>query len=144
MATHSWEYTTGKFPLSEAFPKGHATKRPYVNASLRSEGFETHSFFAIADTGADYCMFSATLLPELGLEFDFLPVAESSGLGEDSNVRFAYVSLNVEDIGEWTIYAGFSKSKPCDDPALLGHFGFLERFRAVFDPSRGVFELTDL
>jgi len=144
MATYSFEYTKGTIPASEAFPAGHTVKRPYLEVRLASKEQETGTFCAMVDTGADYCMFSADHLPTLGLTFDFLPVAPAFGLGSDSNIRFAYVRLKNKDLGDWLIYAGFSKSMNSLDPSLLGHSGFLERFKAKFDYANGLLSLEDL
>jgi hypothetical protein len=132
MATiHTFKYTPGRIAESQAFPDGHDAKRPMLPVFLRNEGNRTAEILAVADTGADYCQFPAYLLEVLGLEYDFLPIGPCTGVGSDDDARFAYVTLEVPQIGEWVIHAGFSKI--CDSTTfLLGHQGFLERFLAAF------------
>lgn len=87
-------------------------------------------------------MFSASLLPALRLASESLPVAGTRGLSTDLQVCFANVTISVQGVGEWTVYAGFSNTMDADTH-MLGHRGFLERFRATFDYHIGLFELEE-
>jgi hypothetical protein len=139
-----YKYTTCGLNASPAFPEGHSVSRTLITVSLNNGELSTGQFLALVDTGADYCVFPADFAEPLGLNYEVLPSASVSGVGEDQQVRFSSVRLELQGFGEWKIYAGFSKLWNGRNLGMLGHLGFLERFKITLDPSNGIFKLEEL
>src|ERR1700686_2216187 len=131
-----YEYTAVALDPSPAFPEGHSVPRTVIAVSLKNGECRTGQFLALVDSGADYCVFPADFGEPLGLNYESLPSASVSGVGEDQQVRFSAVRLELHGFGEWEIYAGFCKSWNGRNLGMLGHLGCLERFRIAFDPSK--------
>jgi hypothetical protein len=143
MVKGEYSYTLQELDRSAAFPTGHNAPRALVSANLSLGERETGRFVAIADTGADYCSFPADLAAALGLDFDQMPSANAFGLGDKANFRFSMVTLEVDQLGSWSIYAAFCKDWNGRKLGFLGQLGFFDRFRVTFDLQNGVFEIED-
>jgi hypothetical protein len=141
---HQFRFTEGYRPPSAAFPTGQHCKRPYLTVSLGldQEGAQvTVPFQAVVDTGAEYCAFSKSLVDELGLNWDSMPLSDVQGPSIDSEMRFANVWIEVPELGRWELLAGFCASVTAETN-MLGYLGFLDRFTAAFDYQNGVFALV--
>jgi hypothetical protein len=144
MPRHTFFYTPCDLETTDAFPNGHTVNRTLITVSLRNGDFVTDSFYGIVDSGADYCMFPASLLGALGIDRNSLRLSSARGLGEDRAIMFATVKLDANQLGAWPVYAAFSDQWNDMNHAMLGHCGFLERFRLSLDPSSQIFELEDV
>lgn len=118
---------------SGAFPGGHTVFRPAITATLRLGDFRTDPFLGLVDSGADYCFFPPEFASRLGLDYKALPSEAAYGLGEDQQVRFGAVTLEVDGLGTWEVYAGFSESCSGRTFGLLGQLGFFDRFKITLD-----------
>jgi hypothetical protein len=144
MAQGFYSYTYQFGELSAAFPDGTWFARPCIKVNLRTAGDkETHHFLAIADTGADYCVFPADFADRLGLDYETMPSAPAFGIGSNEEFRFSVVEMEVDQLGIWPVYVAFYRGWDGRNSGLLGHFGFLERFKATFDLSRDAFQLEE-
>ncbi|WP_353071152.1 aspartyl protease family protein [Tunturiibacter gelidoferens] len=144
MPSFKFPYSEWSLDITPAFPEGQTVFRPIVGAKLRNESKETDAFFGLVDTGADYCMFPSEFLESLGLNKDKLPSGTASGVATDRTIRFATITLEIDQLGLLRVYAGFSDNLNGQGLGMLGHVGFLDRFRLTSDPQSRVFELEEL
>lgn len=121
-----FSYICENLDSCEAFPDGPLVCRPIIAVRIGINGFWTEPIQGVVDTGADYCIFFGNCAEKLGLDLDKLPIAPAQGLGK-SILRVAPVDLDTGCLGSWQIRAAFT---PNEFPfALLGHVGFLEKFK---------------
>lgn len=140
----TFPYDVGPLDRSDAFPHGQTALRPVLTATLRAGDRHTDPFSGLVDSGADYCVFPADFAKHLGLDYESLPSAIAHGLGEDQQMRFATVTLEVEKLGTWEIYAGFSDLWNGRGIGMLGQLGFFDRFKITFDSTRRIFEVREV
>jgi hypothetical protein len=100
----------------------------------------------LIDTGADPVFVSISLAKVLGIEIepDAQEGAQGAG-GHELRMWPGEVELEISaEVGayRWNVQVGFIKSSDDLAPALLGHAGFLEHFRAIFDGDAQTVELT--
>jgi hypothetical protein len=89
-------------------------------------------------------MFPSKYLIALGIDKASLPASVAMGTQTDYSMYFSEVTLNT-DIGQpLSVYAGFTDNLNGDTYGLLGHMGFLNRFRLRSDPQTRVFELEEI
>jgi hypothetical protein len=148
---HTWPMPTFPFtdcPVgpSSAFPNGYTISRPLIWVGLKYGGRSIPNVFSsISDTGCDYCVFPADYLDPLGIDTKGLPCGDVKGMGEHHPFYFSNVTLWVDGLGEWEVYAGFSEYLRGTQSGFLGFRGFVDRFRIEFDCSLkhvSVFPLT--
>jgi hypothetical protein len=127
-------YTRHAFGPSDAFPSGDEIPRALCFVGIRSGEKGSKIIQAMIDTGSDFCIFPADVLDDIGIGENTLKVGPVKGLGEGQKTYFATVTLWVENLGEWEVYAGFSEYLRGTGSGLLGFRGFMERFKIEFDP----------
>jgi hypothetical protein len=121
---------------------GKKVQRPLLGIMLEDDGRFSTEMFALLDSGADYCLFPYQFLEELGIEKVGLGVDFSLGMAEGHPIYFATVTLHImgmEVSGE--IEAGFTEYLDGKGMALLGHNGFFDRYRVMFDRPNCSFEI---
>lgn len=124
-----------------AFPLGYSAYRPCATVSIGRGDRRTVPFTALIDTGADHCLFPIDYLDVLGIEQSSLTSSPMHGTGQDLNVLFAYVALEIQDFGEWLVYAGFSEQWRNQHVGFLGYSGFLDRLVMHADGEKRICEL---
>lgn len=97
----------------------------------------------LLDTGADATLLPAFLVDQLGIVVDRTRKARFRGVGNQV-VAVSYGEVEIEIIGKrrshrWTTLVGFLEGR---STAILGHTGFLERFKATFDSLSNEVRLT--
>ena len=101
---------------------------------------------ALLDTGADRTIIPESIAMRLGIVLRDADGAPATGFGgQKLQTRHAEVELVLEADGEsyqWTITGDFvAVASDAAETILLGYAGFLEYFRATFDPEFGVIDL---
>lgn len=144
MASYRVPYAELQASATPAFPVGRVVRRPVLSLSLQN-GAKRLSCRAIVDSGADHCVFPRSFLQPLGLDPLATPVDMSSGVGS-SNVpmHFANVTLDLQGVLEFSIYAGFTPGLEQLGLGLLGQAGFFERFKITFDYSHKLYILETI
>jgi hypothetical protein len=100
-------------------------------------------FYALVDTGSDYCLFPSDFTPHLGLDFTQMPSITGYGIGQDNDMRFATLDLEITGLGKWLVYAAFSRLWDGRETGLIGHVGFFDRFKVRFDWRSKIFEIEE-
>jgi hypothetical protein len=108
------------------------------------------SCFAMVDSGADYCIFPGAFM-------DALEIAKSTakldsnfhGPAGSAEILFCEITIDLEFIEPYTVYAGFVKKDSAgfvdeEGFGLLGQVGFFDRFRVAFDGNSKVFGIETL
>jgi hypothetical protein len=136
-----FEYTHEKTDPCDAFPEGYLAERPVIYVRIGIGEVWIDDIASVIDTGADFCIFYGNFAADLGLDWESLPIAPAQGIGK-SILRVASVELDTCGFGIWPIRAAFT---PHPFPfALLGHAGFLERFKFSTNGPESKFTLERL
>jgi hypothetical protein len=142
MAVHSVPYTRFKIDPSPAFANGRVAARPLLRVKL-SHAAHSLSCYAIADSGADQCVFPRTFMNSLGINPLATPLESMIGVsGTAAPTHFANVSLEI-GAARISIYAGFVSGLDAIGIGLLGQAGFFDRFDVHFRLRDGVFEIDE-
>jgi hypothetical protein len=135
-----------------AFPNRSEIKRPIV-ALLLSAGDRSIIVFAVIDSGADLCVFPASIATDLGIE---IPNRSSSLFsGSNDTAQLAYFEQiqatilpmdapNIEPNQEplaFPLYAGFCDTLEHIGMGLLGQEGLFSRFAVNFNHAESYFEI---
>jgi hypothetical protein len=78
----------------------------------------------------------------LGLDPLVAPVERISGMGS-SNVptHFANVTIDLQGLVQFPVYAGFTSGLDQTGVGLLGQTGFFERLKITFDYSKKMYSI---
>ncbi|HEX4544061.1 MAG TPA: aspartyl protease family protein [Candidatus Acidoferrum sp.] len=103
------------------------------------------SCYAIVDSGADHCIFPRSFMQPLGLDPLATPVDMTSGVGSTNlPTHFAHVTLDLQGLAQFSVYAGFTTGMDRFGIGLLGQTGFFERFKIRFDYANKGYTLETL
>jgi len=131
-----------------AFPNRTSIKRPMLQLSLH-RGSKVVSTFAIVDSGADECIFPASLGMALGVPIPNPNVYVFSGTADQpQNAYFDNVRVAVWQFAkppqvafEFELYAGFCDTLEHIGLGLLGQNGFFSRYKVLIDHANSVMEI---
>ncbi len=135
-----------------AFPERASVSRPIVALHLARDGKEM-VVFAIVDSGADQCVFPASIAEALGIPVPNQRASAFSGSSQVSQVAYfdqvqatilPMDAPNIEPGQEpisFPLYAGFCETLEHVGMGLLGQEGFFSRFTLRFDAAQNYFEV---
>lgn len=135
-----------------AFPGRFELKRPIV-ALLLTRGDCQVVVFAVVDSGADLCVFPASLATRLEITLPNGKASAFSGSGETSQMAyFAQIQATIlpmdsPSIGPdqepltFPLYAGFCETIEHVGMGLLGQEGFFSHFSVSFYHAQSYFEI---
>jgi hypothetical protein len=135
-----------------AFPDRLELKRPIV-ALLLENGDNCVIVYAVVDSGADVCVFPASVAYDLKLAFPNNKSSAFSGSGGSTQVAyFEHIQAtvlpldapNIEPDQEpltFPLYAGFCETLEHVGMGLLGQEGFFSRFAIDFCHAQSYFEI---
>ena len=126
MSWVTFAYTRYPMPPSDPFPEGHIVSRPMLIAVLSARGRSFRCPVCL-DTGADHCVFPASILRRLGFDPLQLRMHLTGGVGSVANTTY-YADLEIEipavaSAGKrmrFPVYAGFT---PGLDSQGIAHGG---------------------
>ncbi len=145
-------YSDFPFTPDRAFPERALIRRPVVALYLQS-GDRSVVAFAVVDSGADACVFPATVARDLGISFPNERFSKFSGSAEEPQFAFfAEIQATILpmdaphiDPGQepmtFSLYAGFCETLEHVGMGLLGHEGFFSRFAVSFYAAQNYFEI---
>jgi len=136
-----------------AFPDRSEIKRPIVALHLTA-GERSVIFFAVVDSGADLCVFPASVAADLGIDIPNRSCSLFSG-SNDANQLAYFEELqatilpmeapNIDPNQEpltFPLYAGFCETLEHVGMGLLGQEGFFSRYSIRFYNSENYFEVV--
>ena len=139
-------------PPDTAFPNRDEIKRPIV-ALLITNGDRQTVVFCVVDSGADLCVFPASLANRLGIELSKDKASAFSGSGETTQMAYfeeiqatilpmdgPNIDPNQEPL-TFLLYAGFCDTLEHVGMGLLGQEGFFSRFTVHFRSAESYFEI---
>ena len=92
------------------------------------------SCYAIVDSGADDCLFPRSFMQPLGLDPLTISVEQVAGVGSSGvPTQYAHVTIDIQGIGQFAAFAGFTSGLDPIGFGLLGQLGFFEKCRVSFD-----------
>lgn len=142
-------FVTFPAPPTAAFPNRTQIRRPILQLSLQRGNLSVVSF-ALVDSGADECIFPASLGVALGVPIPNPNVYVFSGTAnQPQNAYFDTVHARIwtfanpaELAFEFDLYAGFCDTLEHVGLGLLGQNGFFSRFRVNMDHAHNSMEIT--
>jgi len=137
-----------------AFPLRTELKRPIVALLLAKEDRQ-FVVFAVVDSGADLCVFPASVATRLGISLPNDRASTFSGSGETTQLAYfepiqatilPMDAPNIEPDQEpiaFPLYAGFCETLEHFGMGLLGHESFFSRFTVSFNYTQSYFEILE-
>lgn len=128
-------------PSNKLFPNQKELLRPVVTLDFINKKGEGFSYDVLIDSGADYCLFHATIAKQLGLDIKKgkqLGFYGTSGRAQTAYFHEITFSLQGKEITSWV---GFSTGIESMSVGLLGQFGFFDKFKISFDLQNKVISL---
>jgi len=115
---------------------------------LLSKGSKTVGTLALVDSGADSCIFPASLAAQLGIPIPNSNASVFSGTSDAPQIAY-YENINVavwdhkkKDFPiKFDLYAGFCSTLEHVGLGLLGQAGFFSRFLLHFDHANQFFDI---
>jgi hypothetical protein len=137
VADYEFAYTALKQGPSNAYPSGKTIHRPVLQVQLAAVGGSV-SCLAVADTGADHCIFPHLFLAPLGLDPLKLKMDMTGGVGSMANpTYYADISISFKTtcgtVLTFKTLAGFTAAMDPVGFGLLGQDGFFETYLVAFD-----------
>ena len=128
---------------SLAIPSGEIA-RPEVPIRITGpKGFVEVS--GLLDTGADHVFLPVSLADLLGIEIGAAEAESAEGAGgHELKLWSGEVEIEIAGDGQsysWRVQVGYIETAGDPAAAYLGHSGFLEYFRAIFDGQEQTVEL---
>lgn len=100
------------------------------------------SFWALVDSGADFCLFNRNIAEELGIQFEQGDKLEAFGvIGKGVAAHFHEIELKVGTYSYKT-KAVFAENLSEIRYGLVGQIGFFDEFIVKFDRSNQEIEVT--
>ena len=132
---HRVQYRYSKIGMGES-----TIYRPMVDSILLASNGEAVQTSALADTGADLCLFPLDVAHFLRLDLARLPTSTTIGVGNTANLTY-YDTLTV-DLGNHVIFearVGFTQGMNSAGFGLLGQQGFFENYNVEFRHRQRIF-----
>jgi hypothetical protein len=145
-------YTILPVQPDTAFPQRSAIRRPIVALLLQKNN---HSLiaYAVADTGADLCVFPASFATALGILIPTSRVSVFSGSGDLAQTAYfeqvqatilPMDSPGIEPDQEpitFPLFVGFCETLEHLGMGLLGQEGFFSQYQVTFHNAQSYFEI---
>lgn len=136
-----YDYRKFDFEPSEAFPRRFSVSRPIISIQLIS-GQNKQGCYAMIDSGADNCIFQASLGEIIGLTIESGKIDHFGGVSGKEQLTAYFHDIQIEVGGHrFNCWAGFSRDiedLPC---GILGQVGFFSLFDIRFDYNKKRIEL---
>jgi hypothetical protein len=139
------KFRYSKWPCrpTEPFPNKHSVLRPIINISVKFQDRKLR-LFALLDSGADWCLFPASMGEYLCIQVDQGEKIEFTGISALGVAYFHEVTL---EIGGWehNCLVGFSPDlDKMNVPAVLGQNGFFDRYEVTFNYKKEIIEIKKI
>jgi len=126
---------------SEAFPRRSSASRPVIPIQLIKEQHR-QKCFAMIDSGADYCIFQASLGEIIGLTIESGKLDYFGGISGQGQLTAYFHDIQIGVGGyEFDCWAGFSRDIEALPCGILGQLGFFSLFNIRFDYDKERVEL---
>ena len=120
-------------------PRKRWIKRPLLQVTLFN-GIKQKQIVCLVDSGADECLFHASIGRSLGIDVESGRHMTFGGISGSIDAYMHPIELQIQDFPERVeIEAGFTDSEGVY--AILGQAGFFEKFRICFERYRWKIEI---
>lgn len=120
-------------PTNKLYPHQTELLRPVIQIELKDKEGKPFFYDVLVDSGADYCLFHASIAKQLGID---LKKGKSLGFyGTSGRTQVAYfhqITFSIQN-QEVTTMVGFSTGIESMSVGLLGQNGFFDKFTVQFD-----------
>jgi hypothetical protein len=138
MKSKSFDYR--KIP-NHAVQRKRWIKRPMLQVTLFN-GTKHHEIVCLVDSGADECLFHASIGRALGIDLERGRHKTYDGIAGNVEAYIHPIEIQIQGFAERVrIEAGFTESNEVHE--ILGQAGFFESFRICFERYRWRIEVTN-
>lgn len=136
-----FKYKKFRILPSSAFPERKYLLRPIIPLLITCKG-KSIGYEALLDSGADFCIFHAEVGEYLGLNIRKGPREFFGGItGKRATAFIHRVGLTIGGNHYLSVPIGFSFDIAPHGYGILGHGGFFNIFRVIFDLEKEQIEL---
>ena len=122
-------------------PKKRWIKRPMLQLTFFN-GAKRQQVVCLVDSGADECLFHASIGRSLGIDIESGSYMKFNGIAGSIEAYIHPLEIQLQDFPERVnIKAGFTESEGVH--AILGQAGFFENFKICFERKRWRIEISD-
>jgi len=133
MSKFGYPYAPFALPSTFPLPPNPPIDRPILTARLELSGGPYCNILALADSGADVCLFSLRMARSLGLNLAALPRSVTTGLGSaEHTTYYATVTVDIGNGLRFETRGGFTQGMNSAGFGLLGQIGFFENHNVEF------------
>ena len=130
-------------PKNSPFPNKKSSLRPVVQIDFETEDGK-FGYLVLIDSGADYCIFHATVGEQLGIDIKSgKPLTFYGTSGEPQKAYFHTITFKIGG-HQHTCFAGFSYDMEKLAYGLLGQDGFFDKWIVKFEYHREYIELREI
>jgi hypothetical protein len=131
MKSKSFDYR--KVP-DHTIPRKHWIKRPMLQVTVFN-GTKHRQIVCLLDSGADECLFHASIGRSLGINIEGGRYKEFDGIAGSIAAYMHPIEIHIQDFPDRVkLDAGFTESDGVD--AILGQAGFFENVKVCFERYR--------
>lgn len=124
--------------LFSPFDKKQKLLRPIIPVSIKYEKQSIH-YEALIDSGADFCIFPQAIAQKLGINLKKAKKIYFTGAGGEPILGM--IENSVLQIGDLTLKTKIVFADLSGNVALLGQYGFFDKFIVKFDLQKEDLEL---
>lgn len=137
-----YKYRTFGTEPSEAFPRRFGVFRPVIPVWLVN-GNEKFGYLALVDSGADFCVFHASIGDVIGIKVESGKKQSFSGISSQTQQLIAYFhNIKIEVAGyAHECWVGFSRDIKDQAYGILGQEGFFSNYNVNLDYENKQIEL---
>jgi hypothetical protein len=145
MARVTFKYYERPMPATAVFPNGTVAYRPNLEATLVAMNGNKLRVLALADSGADHCVFPLSFATALKLDHHLMPHQLTGAIGKSDNITYSHeLTINLGKGLSFTSYVGFTEGLEESGIGLLGQTGFFENYSVRFDHKAKLFHLETI
>jgi len=134
-----------KFPVDPAncpFPNKKSSLRPVIQIDFETPAGK-FGYFVLIDSGADFCIFHATIGEQLGLDVKAgKPLTFFGTSGEPQKAYFHEITFKIGGVSH-TCDVGFSYDMEKLAYGLLGQHGFFDKWKVKFEYQKENIEIKE-
>lgn len=136
-----FKYKKFRIPPTPAFPERKYLLRPIIPVLITYKD-KTIGYEALLDSGADFCIFHAEIGEYLGISIlEGEPEYFGGIVGQKAIAYIHKVNFTIGGCRYPYIPVGFSYDVAPHGYGILGHHGFFDIFRVIFDLKKEQIEL---
>jgi hypothetical protein len=142
-----FDYINILFDERSAISESKTAIRPIIPIKIKAEGGMEIGYYALIDSGADFCIFDGEIGEAIGIDVRSGPENKFGGVQSSKKQCIGYVHTVCLSVGGHDIPSRVCFSYDINKKqgyGIVGQYGFFDSFRIKFDYSKERIELDIL